>query len=90
VEFQWVEAPPDVVEDLPNDLRLRDEPLPLLVMMGHFTLLHAMTHAEARSSEPLQPILLILTGGAVMTVIDKARERRIEKRSFLISPSAGR
>jgi 4-amino-4-deoxy-L-arabinose transferase-like glycosyltransferase len=66
------------------------ELLPLLVMMGYFTLLHAMTHAEARLSEPLQPMLLILTGGAVMTVIDKARERRIAKRSFPISPLAGR
>jgi hypothetical protein len=60
--------------------------LPLLVMMGYFTLLHAMTHAEARLSEPLQPMLLILTGGAAMTVIDKARERRTAKRSLPISP----
>ena len=64
--------------------------LPLLVMMGYFTLLHAMTHAEARLSEPLQPMLLILIGGAFMTVIDKARERRIAKKSLPISPSAGR
>jgi len=72
-EFQWVEAPSNVVEDLPNDLRLCAEPLPLLVRMGGFTLLYAMTHAEARWSYPLQPILLILTGGAAMTVIDNAR-----------------
>ena len=64
--------------------------LPLLVMMGYFTLLHAMTHAEARLSEPLQPILLILIGGAFMTVIDTARERRIAKRTLPIPPSAGR
>jgi len=64
--------------------------LPLLVMMGYFTLLHAMTHAEARLSEPLQPMLLILIGGAFMTGIDKARERRIAKRSLPIAPSAGR
>ena len=64
--------------------------LPLLVMMGYFNLLHAMTHAEARLSEPLQPMLLILTGGAVMMMIDKARERKIAGRSLSISPSAGK
>lgn len=63
--------------------------MPLLVLMGYFTLLHAMTHAEARLSEPLQPMLLILIGGAFMTVIDQAGERRIAKRSLPISPSAG-
>jgi len=64
--------------------------LPLLATMGYFTLLHAMTHAEARLSEPLQPMLLILIGGAFMTVIDQARERWIAKRSLPVSPSAGR
>jgi len=64
--------------------------LPLLVMMGYFNLLHAMTHAEARLSEPLQPMLLILTGGAVMMMIDKARERKIAGRSLSISQSAGK
>ncbi len=60
--------------------------LPLLVILSYFTLLHAMTHAEARLSEPLQPMLLILTGGAYMTVIDKARERRIAKGPIPVSP----
>jgi hypothetical protein len=55
-------------------------------MIGYFTLLHAMTHAEARLSEPLQPILLILIGGAFMTVIDEAGERRTAKGSMPISP----
>jgi hypothetical protein len=64
--------------------------LPLLVMLGYFNLLHAMTHAEARLSEPLQPMLLILTGGAVFVLIDKVRERRIAKRSLSIFPTAGR
>jgi len=38
----------------------------------------------------LQPMLLILTGGAVMMMIDKARERKIAGRSLSISQSAGK
>jgi hypothetical protein len=49
----------------------RSKLLPLLAVMGYLTLLHALTHAEARLSEPLQPLLLILIGGAFMTVIDR-------------------
>jgi hypothetical protein len=52
---------------------VRSKSLPLLVLMGYFTLLHALTHAEARLSEPLQPLLLVVIAGAVMTAIDHAK-----------------
>jgi hypothetical protein len=38
---------------------------PVLALLLYFTLIHALTHAEARLSEPLQPFLLILLAGAV-------------------------
>lgn len=39
--------------------------LPIYVLLAFVTLLHAATHAEARLSEPFQPYLLIMIGGAV-------------------------
>lgn len=42
--------------------------LPLYAILAYCTLLHAATHAEARLSEPLQPILLVLVAGAVLSV----------------------
>jgi hypothetical protein len=38
---------------------------PVLVLLLYFTLLHALTHAEARLSEPLQPFLFILIAMAL-------------------------
>jgi hypothetical protein len=52
---------------------VRSKSIPLLFMMGYFTLLHALTHAEARLSEPLQPLLLVVIAGAAMTAIDHAK-----------------
>jgi hypothetical protein len=49
---------------------VRGKSLPLLILMGYFTLLHALTHAEARLSEPLQPLLLVVIAGAVVTIFD--------------------
>ncbi|MBE0568950.1 MAG: glycosyltransferase family 39 protein [Deltaproteobacteria bacterium] len=49
---------------------LRSKSLPLLAILGYFTLLHALTHAEARLSEPLQPLLLIVIAGALITAMD--------------------
>jgi ABC-type polysaccharide/polyol phosphate export permease len=40
--------------------------LPIYVVLIYYTLLHAATHAEARLSDPLQPFLMILLGGAVV------------------------
>ena len=40
--------------------------LPIYVLLGYCTLLHAATHAEARLSDPLQPFLMILGSGAVI------------------------
>jgi len=40
--------------------------LPIYMLLGYCTLLHAATHAEARLSDPLQPFLLILVSGAVV------------------------
>lgn len=44
--------------------------LPILLIMGYMNLLHALTHAEVRLSEPLQPFLLILIGAATMRIGD--------------------
>lgn len=44
--------------------------LPILLMLSYHTLLHGITHAEARLSEPLQPFLLILIAGAGVSVWD--------------------
>jgi hypothetical protein len=35
------------------------------ILLVYFTLLHAVGHAEARLSEPLQPFLLVLISGAL-------------------------
>lgn len=51
--------------------------LPVLAALGYATLLHAATHAEARLSEPLQPLLLVLLAGAAASAIQAAlRSRR--------------
>jgi 4-amino-4-deoxy-L-arabinose transferase-like glycosyltransferase len=39
--------------------------IPLLVICGYFTLIHALIYASIRFSEPLQPILLILIAAAI-------------------------
>lgn len=38
--------------------------LPLLLVCGYFTLIHALTYAEARYSEPLHPILAVIIATA--------------------------
>lgn len=40
--------------------------LPLYAILVYTTLLHAATHAEARLSEPFQPLLLVLIAGALV------------------------
>jgi hypothetical protein len=40
--------------------------LPIYAILLYCTLLHAATHAEARLSEPLQPLLLVLLSGAAI------------------------
>ena len=45
------------------------ELLAVYAVMVYCTLLHAATHAEARLSEPLLPLLLVLIAGAVITLV---------------------
>ena len=40
--------------------------LPIYAILIYATLLHALAHAEARLSEPFQPLLLVLVAGAVV------------------------
>ena len=49
--------------------------LPISALLVYNTLLHAATHAEARLSEPLQPFLLIMIGGAALTLAEAAAKR---------------
>jgi|GEM_PF-762299 len=41
---------------------------PVYLLLAYLNLLHALTHAEIRLSEPLQPILFLLIAGAVCAV----------------------
>lgn len=41
--------------------------LPVYAILIYCTLLHAATHAEARLSEPLQPLLLVIVAGAFVS-----------------------
>ncbi len=45
--------------------------LPIYAILTYSTFLHALTHAEARLSEPLQPLLFVLLAGAITTVASK-------------------
>lgn len=47
--------------------------LPVYILLAYFTLLHAATHAEARLSAPLQPLLVVLIAGAIVTLLGKLR-----------------
>ena len=51
--------------------------IPVLALLLYFTIVHALTHAEARLSEPLQPFLLIILAGAVVTLTDKLGRRSL-------------
>jgi hypothetical protein len=42
--------------------------LPVYFLLAYFNLLHALTHAEVRLSEPLLPLLLVLIAGAAVAV----------------------
>jgi hypothetical protein len=44
---------------------------PIYLLLGYATLLHAATHAEARLSEPFQPLLLLLIAATVIRVADR-------------------
>lgn len=43
--------------------------LPIYLLLGYNMLLHGIGHAEARLSEPLQPLLLILIAGTGVTLL---------------------
>ena len=44
--------------------RRRLVPVPVVALLAYCTALHAATHAEARLSEPLQPLLFVVLAGA--------------------------
>lgn len=48
------------------------ELLAVHAILAYCTLLHAATHAEARLSDPLQPLLLVLIAGASAGILDRA------------------
>jgi Dolichyl-phosphate-mannose-protein mannosyltransferase len=49
--------------------------LAIYALLVYCTLLHAATHAEARLSDPLQPLLLIIIGGAIATTFGSLADR---------------
>jgi len=49
---------------------LRQQFMPIYLLLGYTTLFHAATHAEARLSEPCLPFLFILVAGAVAKISD--------------------
>jgi 4-amino-4-deoxy-L-arabinose transferase-like glycosyltransferase len=55
--------------------RRRRVPAPILALLVYCTALHAATHAEARLSEPLQPLLFVLLAGAAVESGQLSRRR---------------
>ena len=49
--------------------RRRIVPVPIVALLAYSTALHAATHAEARLSEPLQPLLFVVLVGASAAVV---------------------
>ena len=45
-------------------------------VLAYCTLLHAATHAEARLSEPLFPLLIVLLAGACITMLRASSAER--------------
>jgi hypothetical protein len=60
--------------------------LPIYTILGYCTVLHAATHAEARLSDPLQPLLFVVIAGATTVLWDQQDARR---RSPLACQSGG-
>jgi hypothetical protein len=52
--------------------------LPILSILAYCTLLHALTHAEARLSEPLHPLLMVIASAAVLCAIPVQRTTCID------------
>jgi hypothetical protein len=50
--------------------------LPLYAVLAYTTLFHAATHAEGRLSDPFQPLLMVLLGGALASGWQGAVPRR--------------
>ncbi|MCB9151138.1 MAG: hypothetical protein H6641_20460 [Caldilineaceae bacterium] len=48
--------------------------MPILMMCGYFTLIHAITFGNARHSEPLQPLLIILVVQALSSLWQRSRQ----------------
>jgi 4-amino-4-deoxy-L-arabinose transferase-like glycosyltransferase len=47
----------------------RRQLLPVYSLLAYTTVLHAVTHAEARLSDPFQPLLIVVIVGAVVSVL---------------------
>jgi hypothetical protein len=61
--------------------RRRRSPTPIVTLLAYCTALHAATHAEARLSEPLQPLLFVLVaGGAVVLTRVLSDDRPTDER----------
>jgi 4-amino-4-deoxy-L-arabinose transferase-like glycosyltransferase len=66
VQYMWWRAFPIVAFAALLWLRPhRRRLLPVLTILAYCTLLHAITHAEARLSEPLHPLLLVIFAAGV-------------------------
>jgi hypothetical protein len=57
--------------------------LPIYTILGYCTVLHAATHAEARLSDPLQPLLFVVIAGAATEL----RGRQIVRRRSQLARS---
>lgn len=55
--------------------------LPILFLLAYFTIFHALTHAEVRLSEPLQPFLLVLIAGSATHLAERYIRRPGSKSS---------
>jgi hypothetical protein len=69
--------------------RRRRELLPVYAILAYATALAAATHAEARLSEPLQPLLIVLVAGAAVQLA-MALRRRMARTGRTATPEAAR
>jgi 4-amino-4-deoxy-L-arabinose transferase-like glycosyltransferase len=69
--------------------RRRRTLLPIYAVLIYATLLAAATHAEARLSEPLQPVILILVAGGVTSAVSFLRSLASDHKMSAIPQSRG-
>ncbi len=59
--------------------------MPLLAVCGYFTLIHVLTFAEVRHSEPLHPILAVVIATAAGELQRRLKSSVISHQSLVIS-----